>query len=93
MLQSHLHSLIAKAHRYETEPERFELVSEEPLLVNVHGANGEHQVVLKEGLLRCDCDGFAGRGENICAHVLGVEPHFRDRVPPNAVRWPFVSPT
>ncbi|HEY3062811.1 MAG TPA: hypothetical protein VGL99_27885 [Chloroflexota bacterium] len=92
MLQSHLHSLIAKAHRYQTEPERFELVAEEPLQVNVHGANGEHQVVLQEGLLRCDCDGFAHRGEGICAHVLGVEFHFKDRLPENAVVWPFAAP-
>ena len=92
MLQSHLHSLIAKAHRYQTEPERFELVAQEPLRVHVHGANGEHQVVLQEGQLRCDCDGFAQRGERICAHVLGVEHHFRDRVPADAVTWPFATP-
>jgi hypothetical protein len=91
MLQSHLHSLIAKAHRYQSEPERFQLVSEEPLSVDVHGANGDHRVVLEEGKLTCDCDGFAGRREGICPHVLGVEHHFRDRVPPNAVTWPFVS--
>ena len=29
MLQSHLHSLIAKAHRYQEEPERFERTSGE----------------------------------------------------------------
>ena len=91
MLQSHLHSLIAKAHRYQTEPERFELVAQDPLRVNVHGANGEHQVVLQDGHLCCDCDGFAHRGERICAHVLGVEHHFRDRVPADAVTWPFTS--
>ena len=92
MLQSHLHSLIAKAHRYQAEPERFERTSQEPLRVSVHGANGEHLVVLLEGRLQCDCDGFAYRGEGICAHVLGVEHHFRDQVPPNAVTWPFAAP-
>ncbi len=91
MLQSHLHSLIAKAHRYQSEPERFELVSQEPLSVDVHGANGDHRVVLRDGQLRCDCDGFANRGEGICPHVLGVEHHFRDRVPADAVSWPFAS--
>jgi hypothetical protein len=91
MLHSHLHSLIAKAHRYQAEPERFERTSGEgdPLRVTVHGANGEHQVVLQGGRLICDCDGFANRGEGICAHVLGVEHHFREQVPANAVRWPF----
>jgi hypothetical protein len=95
MLQSHLHSLIAKAHRYQEEPERFERtsVNGEPLHVKVHGANGDHAVVLHEGRLECDCDGFAHRGEGICAHVLGVEHHFRDQVPANAVTWPFGSPT
>ena len=73
MLQSHLHSLIAKAHRYQAEPERFERTGQDPLQVMVHGANGDHQVVLREGRLECDCDGFAHRGERICAHVLGVE--------------------
>jgi hypothetical protein len=92
MLQSHLHSLIAKAHRYQAEPERFELVTDQPLRVTVHGANGDHAVQLQEGQLECDCDGFAHRGERICAHVLGVEHHFRDRVPPNAVSWPFAAP-
>ena len=51
MLQSHLHSLIAKAHRYQAEPERFERTSQEPLRVSVHGANGDHEVVLLEGQL------------------------------------------
>ena len=92
MLQSHLHSLIAKAHRYQAEPERFELASQEPFQVNVHGANGEHQVVLQADQLKCDCDGFAHRGEGICAHVLGVEHHFRDQLPPNPVNWPFAAP-
>jgi predicted nucleic acid-binding Zn finger protein len=92
MLQSHLHSLIAKAHRYQAEPERFERTSVEPLQVKVHGANGDHDVVLQDGHLLCNCDGFEHRGEGICAHVLGVEHHFRDQVPPNAVTWPFAAP-
>jgi hypothetical protein len=92
MLQSHLHSLIAKAHRYQAEPERFQLVTQDPFLVNVHGANGEHQVLLEAGLLKCDCDGFANRGEGICAHVLGVEHHFRAQLPENALNWPFAAP-
>ena len=92
MLQSHLHSLIAKAHRYQTEPERFERIGQDPLQVRVHGANGDHQVVLNNGRLECDCDGFAHRGEGICAHVLGVEHHFKDELPQNAVVWPFAAP-
>lgn len=92
MLQSHLHGLIAKAHRYQAEPERFHLLSQEPLAVSVHGANGEHEVVLKGGQLACDCDGFAQRREGICAHVLGVEHHFRSYVPSGAVSWPFAAP-
>jgi hypothetical protein len=92
MLQSHLHSLIAKAHRYQEEPERFNMIAAEPLSVDVHGANGDHRVVLTDGLLVCDCDGFAQRREGICAHVLGVEHHFRDQVPTGAVTWPFAAP-
>ena len=92
MMHSHLHSLIAKAHRYQAEPERFQLVAEDPLTVSVHGANGEHRVALRDGHLLCDCDGFARRGERICPHVLGVEHHFRAQVPPDAVTWPFASP-
>ena len=93
MLQSHLQGLIAKAHRYQAEPERFERVGESPLRVTVHGSNGDHAVVLLDGRLTCDCDGFAHRAEGICAHVLGVEHHYADQVPPNAVRWPFAAPT
>ena len=92
MLQSHLHSLIAKAHRYQEEPERFERIGQEPLRVKVHGANGDHEVVLIAARLECDCDGFAHRGEGICAHVLGVEHHFRDEIPEGAVQWPFAAP-
>ncbi|MBV9324975.1 MAG: SWIM zinc finger family protein [Chloroflexi bacterium] len=94
MLQSHLHSLIAKAHRYQEEPERFERISggEEALRVRVHGANGDHEVDLVDGRLLCDCDGFAHRGEGICAHVLAVEYHFREEVPDGAVEWPFSAP-
>ncbi len=92
MMQSHLHSLIAKSHRYQEEPERFQLVSAEPLKVSVRGANGDHQVVLANGHLRCDCDGFDRRGEGICPHVLAVEHHYRSQVPGDAVRWPFAAP-
>ena len=92
MLQSHLHSLIAKAHRYQAEPERFERTNEEPFQVSVHGANGEHQVRPRRTAgCSCDCDGFAHRGEGICAHVLGVEHHFRDQLPPTT-RSPGPSP-
>ena len=92
MLQSHLHSLIAKAHRYQEEPERFERMGQDPLRVTVHGANGDHEVVLRQGRLICDCDGFAHRGEGICAHVLGVEHHYKEQVPADAVTWPFGAP-
>ena len=94
MLQSHLHSLIAKAHRYQEEPERFERTSAQgdALSVTVHGANGDHHVLLVDGHLTCDCDGFAQRGEGICAHVLAAEYHFKDELPANAVEWPFTAP-
>ena len=92
MLQSHLHSVIAKAHRYQTEPERFELISSEPLSVRVHGGNGDHRVDLQAGHLTCDCDGFSQRHEGICAHVLGVEHLYKDQVPEDAVVWPFAVP-
>jgi hypothetical protein len=90
MMQSHLHSLISKAHRYQAEPERFHQLGGQPLTVSVQGANGDHEVALREGRLECDCDGFARRGEGICPHVLGVEHHFRGQVPSGAVTWPFV---
>lgn len=92
MMQSHLHSLIAKAHRYQAEPDRFQLVGDQPLTVSVHGSNGEHRVALNGNKLVCDCDGFERRGEGICAHVLGVEHHFRGQVPTGAVTWPFTAP-
>lgn len=91
MLQSHLHSLIAKASQYRVEPDRFELLESSPFSVSVHGANGDHRVALVNGRLACDCDSFATRGEKICAHVLGVEHHYRDRVPAGAVEWPFAA--
>lgn len=91
-MHSHLHSLIAKAHRYQAEPERFHLLDHQPLTVQVHGANGDHNVALEDGHLRCDCDGFARRGEGICPHVLGVEHHFRGQIPDGAVTWPFATP-
>ncbi len=92
MMHSHLQSLIAKAHRYQAEPERFRIVSESPLTVSVNGANGDHRVMLEGDALSCDCDGFARRGEGICPHVLGVEHHYRAMVPAGAVTWPFAAP-
>lgn len=91
MMHSHLHSLIAKAHRYQSEPERFQLLADEPFKVSVKGANADHEVALRDGRLECDCDGFAARGERICPHVLGVEHHFRSQVPTDAVIWPFAA--
>lgn len=87
MLPSHVYSLIAKAHRYQHEPERFHLVAQRPLRVEVEGINGKHRVVLRDGRLQCDCDGFTTRSEGICAHVLGVEHHFAALLPHAAVRW------
>ncbi len=48
-------------------------------------------VLDEQGHLLCDCDGFAQRREGICAHVLGVEHHFRAQVPAGAVTWPFAE--
>ena len=92
MMQSHIQSLIAKAHKYQAEPDRFQMLNADPLTVSVHGANGDHTVTLSDGSLICTCDAFSVRGERICPHVMAVEHHFQAQVPSGAVRWPFAVP-
>ena len=66
------HSVLAKAGRYRTEPERVEIVVDEPLLAIVHGLHADHTVRHTEQGLVCSCERFR-RGEGVCAHVLAVE--------------------
>ena len=68
------HSVLAKAGRYRTEPERVEIVVDEPLLAIVHGLHADHTVRHSDQGLVCSCERFR-RGEGVCAHVLAVEQH------------------
>ncbi|HEV7663987.1 MAG TPA: hypothetical protein VGQ62_10670 [Chloroflexota bacterium] len=82
-MQSSLHGMIDKAHRYAEEPERVRLAS---LEAQVRGDNGEHTVRLTEGRLGCDCDHY--EYERLCAHVLTVERVLKSWIPANAAPFP-----
>ncbi len=82
-MQSSLHGMIDKAHRYAEEPERVRLTSLEAM---VRGDNGDHSVTLADGRLGCDCDHY--QYESLCAHVLTVERVLKSWIPANAVPYP-----
>lgn len=82
-MQSALHGMIDKAHRYAEEPRRVQI---QQMAAIVAGGSGEHQVQLAGGLLRCDCDHH--RLEGLCAHVLTVERVLKQHLPPHAVPFP-----
>lgn len=82
-MHSSLHGMIEKSHRYAEEPERLKING---LNATVHGSNGDHEVTLTDGLLRCDCDHH--RFEGLCAHVLTVERVLKQHLPANAAPYP-----
>jgi hypothetical protein len=84
---SFLYSLVAKAHRYTTEPTRLRV---EQLAVRLDGAHGEHTVRLEAARLVCDCDHHAHQG--VCAHVLAVGDLFRTHLPADAAAYPSPAP-
>ena len=82
-MQSALHGMIDKAHRYSEEPERVQLSQ---IQATVRGANADHTVKLANGRLKCDCDHYAHEG--LCAHVLTVERVLKPHLPANAAPFP-----
>ena len=82
-MQSSLHGMIDKAHRYADEPQRVQLTG---LVAAVRGDNGDHAVNLADGRLTCNCDHYEHEG--LCAHVLTVERVLKGHLPANAVPYP-----
>src|SRR5919199_3434860 len=66
------HSVVAKARRYRAEPERVDIVADDPLVAIVHGLHADHTVRHTEQGLVCSCERFR-RGQGVCAHVLAAE--------------------
>ncbi len=86
-MQSSLHGMIEKAHRYADEPERVQF---EALTATVRGSNDEeHTVRLARGRLTCNCDHYTH--EALCAHVLTVEKLFKMHLPANAAPSPAAA--
>jgi hypothetical protein len=82
-MQSSLHGMIDKAHRYAEEPERVHVAS---LQAVVRGDNSDHTVTLIDGRLSCNCDHY--EHEHLCAHVLTVEKLLKAYIPANAAPYP-----
>jgi hypothetical protein len=82
-MQSSLHGMIDKAHRYAEEPERVQLARLEAL---VRGDNSDHTVKLGDGRLSCDCDHY--EHERLCAHILTVERVLKLYIPANSAPFP-----
>jgi hypothetical protein len=72
VMPSSRQSVLAKAARYRSEPERVKILCDEPLLAVVDGLHAEHTVTGNGNQLVCSCERFR-RGEAVCAHVLAVE--------------------
>jgi hypothetical protein len=68
-MNSSLIGKIEKAKRYATE-ER-DRIRFEDLRVHFDGANGEHEVTLKDQSWHCTCDFFTGWG--LCSHSMALE--------------------
>ena len=83
VMESSLHGMIYKAHRYAEEPQRVRLERLEAL---VRGDNSDHTVQLNGGRLSCDCDHY--EHERLCAHVLTVERVLKAYIPANAAPFP-----
>jgi hypothetical protein len=82
-MQSSLHGMIDKAHRYAEEPNRVQVSR---LEATVRGDNDSHIVNLASGRLSCDCDHY--QHERLCAHVLTVERVMKSYIPANAAPFP-----
>ena len=54
-MRSSYYSLVAKAHKYAEEKDRFQL---QELELTCHGSNADHVLHLTAGKLTCDCDHF-----------------------------------
>jgi len=74
IMPSSRHSVLAKAARYRAEPERVNILVDQPLVAVVQGLHADHTVRQIGDSLNCSCERF-GRGEAQCAHVLAVEHH------------------
>ncbi|MEX2229593.1 MAG: hypothetical protein WEB13_08160 [Dehalococcoidia bacterium] len=77
---------IEKAHRYARERERFHF---RELSVIVHGNNGDHEVVLRDGRWQCACDFFTHNGA--CAHSMALEALLEGMIPSSATELPAQS--
>jgi hypothetical protein len=86
-MQSALHGMIEKAHRYATEPDR---VRFERFEARVRGNSHDHAVSFADGQLACNCEHF--QHEGLCAHVLTVEKILRANLPANAAPFPGRTP-
>lgn len=70
-MYSSLISMVEKAKRYASEPERVSFVS---LEVDFRGNNDRHKVSLRGAEWSCGCDHFKGHG--LCVHVMTLQRLF-----------------
>jgi hypothetical protein len=78
-MQSSLHGMIDKAHRYAEEPGRVRLARLEAFVRGDN--NSEHAVTLSEGRLSCDCDHYVRARAHGGAPAEGVYPRERGAFP------------
>jgi SWIM zinc finger len=82
------HSVVAKARRYRSEPERVHILADDPLVAIVHGLHADHTVRHTVQGLACSCERFR-RGQGVCAHVLAVEQRSHDVHAPSPATTDF----
>lgn len=70
-MYSSLISMVDKAKRYASEPERIHVSA---LEVSFRGNNGTHQVRLRDDEWFCECDHFPAHG--LCTHVMTLQRVF-----------------
>ena len=77
-MYSSLISMVEKAKRYASEPER---ISFTILEVDFRGNNDTHKVSLRGDEWSCGCDHFHSHG--LCAHVMTLQRLFAANLPEN----------
>jgi hypothetical protein len=68
---------LEKAKRYVAE--KSQRIQFKSLHVSIAGDNNAHEVLLTDGVLKCDCDFYKTRGR--CSHTIAIETILEGMIP------------
>jgi hypothetical protein len=79
-MQSSLIGKVEKAKKYARERHRMQI---DNLHVAFHGENSDHEVSIRDGAWRCNCDFFSDW--QVCSHTMALEKVLEGMVPAQRV--------